>query len=118
MELSTGAPRRSHMPVLLAISTLEYCKVVNDLLCIEKTDWASWTKTLEELSEDIMEIDDCNEIWSRIKQSINEASDEFIPTKKSCQHSKPFWNANISAAGKEVRKFRKQFRLKSNYSMV
>ena len=81
MELFTGPPQRGHVPVLLAISSLEYCKVVIDRLWIEKVDWANWTKTLEDLSGDIMEIDDCNEIWSMIKQSINEASNEFIPTK-------------------------------------
>ena len=36
--------------------------------------------------------------------------------KQSCHYSKLFWNANLSTASKEVRKFRKQFRLKSNYS--
>ena len=104
------------MPVLLDISPLEYSKVVNSRLWLEKADWTSWTITLEDLSKDIMEIDDCNEIWSRIKQSISEASDRFIRTKISCHHSKPFWNADLSAASKEVRKCRKQFRSKSNYS--
>ena len=116
VELFTGAPRRGHVPVLLDISPLEYSKVVNSRLWLEKADWTSWTNTLEDLSKDIMEIDDCNEIWSRIKQSISEASDKFFPTKKSYHHSKPFWNADLSAASKEVSKCRKQFRLKSNYS--
>ena len=102
--------------VLLDISPLEFSKVVNSRLWLEKADWTSWTNTLEDLSKDILEIEDCNEIWSRIKQSINEASDKFIPTIKSCHHSKPFWNADLSAARKEVRKCRKHFRLKSNYS--
>ena len=70
------------MPVLLDISPLDYSKVGNDRLWLEKPDWTSWTNTLEELSKDIMEIDDCNEIWSRIKQSISEASDKLIRTKK------------------------------------
>ena len=96
--------------------SLGVLKVVNSRLWLEKADWTSWTNTLEDLSKDIMEIDDCNEIWSRIKQSISEASDKFFPTKKSCHHSNPFWNADLSAASKEVSKCRKQFRLNSNYS--
>ena len=116
MELFTGATRRSHVPVLLDISPLEYSKVVISRLWLEKIDWTSWTNTLEDLSKHIMEIDDCNEIWSRIKQSISEASDKIIPTENSCHHSKPFWNADLLAASAEVRKCRKQYRLKSNYS--
>ena len=116
VELFTGAPRRGHVPVLLDVSPLEYFKVVNSRLWLEKVDWTSWASTLEDLSKDVLEIDDFNEIWSRIKQSINEASYKIIPTKKSCHHSKPFWNADLSAASKEVRKCRKQFRFKSNYS--
>ena len=106
------------MPALLEISPLEYCKVVNSRLWLEKADCTSWTNTLEDLIKDIMEIDDCNEIWSRIKHSISEASDKFIPTKKSCHHSKPFWNADQSAASKEVKKCRKQFRLNQTTLMV
>ena len=90
LELFTGAPRRGHVPVLLDISPLEYSKVGNGRLWLEKADWASWTSILEDPSEDIMEIDDCSEIWSRTKQSKNEASGKFIPTKNSCHHSKPF----------------------------
>ena len=63
-----------------------------------------------------MEIDVCNEVWSRIRQSISEGSVKIIPTKKSSHRSKPFWNANLSAACNEVQKCRKQFSLKSNYS--
>ena len=59
-------------------------------LWIENADRASWTKTLEVLSENKMEIDHFIEIWSRIKQSIGEASGKIIPTKKSCHQSKPF----------------------------
>ena len=84
LELFTGAPRRGHVHVLLDVAPLDYSKVVNDRLWLEKVDWASWTKTLEELIQDKMEIDDCNETWSRIKQSISEASDKFIETKSSC----------------------------------
>ena len=57
VELFTGAPRRGHVPVLLDISPLEYSMVVNDRMWSEKADWDIWTKTLEVLSEDIMEID-------------------------------------------------------------
>ena len=115
MELFIGAPRRGHVPVLLDISPLDYSKVGNDRFWLEKLDWASWTNTLQELSKDIMEIDDCNEIWSRIKQSKSEASNKLIRTKKSCHHSEPSWKANLSAAIEEVSKCRKQFRLKSNF---
>ena len=116
VELFTEAPRQCHEPVLLDISPLEYSKVVYSRLWLGKADWTSWTNTLEYLSKDILEIDDCNEILSGIKQSISEASDKFTPTKKSCHHSTPFRNADLSAASKEVRKCRKQFRLNSNYS--
>ena len=50
------------MHVLLDISPLEYAKVVNNRLWLEKANWASWTNLLEDLSEGIMEIDDCNDI--------------------------------------------------------
>ena len=81
VELFTGAPGRGHVPVLLDFFPMEYSEAVNDRLWLEKADWASWTSTPEERSEDIMEIDDCKEVWSRIKQSISEASDKFIPNK-------------------------------------
>ena len=90
VELFTEPPRQGHVPLLLDISPLEYSKVINYRFWLEKADWASWTKTLEQLSEGTPEIDDCNEIWSRIKQSISEASDKFIPTKKIMQSEYPF----------------------------
>ena len=70
VELFTGAPRRGHVPVLY-ISPLEYCKVVNSRLWLEKVEWTCWTNTIEDLSKGIIEIDDCKDIWSRIKQSIS-----------------------------------------------
>ena len=78
------------MPVLLYISPLEYSKVIFDRLWLGKVYWASWTNTVEKLSEDIIKIDECNEIWSKIEQSISEASDNLILIKKSGHHSKPF----------------------------
>ena len=66
------------MPVLLYISPLEYSKVIFDRLWLGKVDWASWTNTVEKLSEDKIKIDECNEIWSKIEQSISEASDNLI----------------------------------------
>ena len=104
------------MQVLQEFDFWKGLRKVNSRLWLEKADWTSWANTLEDLSKDIMEIDDCNKIWSRIKQSISEASDNFIPTETSCHHSKPFWNADISAASKDIRKCREQFSLKSNYS--
>ena len=78
MELFTGGPRRGIVPVLLDISPLQYSEVVNDRVWLEKADWASWTKTVEELSEDVMEIN-----------GNHETSHKFIPTKNHANTVSP-----------------------------
>ena len=114
-ELFTGAPQRGHVPVIMRLersSTTEKTKK----LWIEKADWVGWTSFVEGRIDDLMIVgDDPVFLWNELKNLLHEASLSHIPLKCVSDHSKPFWNSDLTDASNELRFLRKKFKYKSNF---
>ena len=50
-----------------------------------------------------------------LNNSLREATQLFIPSKKLTQHSKPFWCRELTIASKELRLIIQKFRYKPNH---
>ena len=114
-EMFTGAPQRGHVPVIMRLersSTTEKTKK----LWIEKADWVGWTSFVEGRIDDLMVVgDDPVFLWNEIKNLLHESSLSHIPLKCVSDHSKPFWNSDLTDASNELRFLRKKFKYKSNF---
>ena len=114
-ELFTGAPRRGHVPVIMRLersSTTEKTKK----LWIEKADWVGWTSFVEGRIDDLMVVgDDPVFLWNEFKNLLHEASLSHIPRKCVSNHSKLFWNSDLTDASNELQFLRKKFKYKSNF---
>ena len=60
--------------------------------------------------------EDALEMWDFFRNSLRDATQFFIPSKKVTQHSKPFWCPESTKASKELRQTRRKFRYKSNHA--
>ena len=114
-ELFTGAPQRGHVPVIMRLersSTTEKTKK----LWIEKADWVGCTSFVEGRIDDLMVVgDDPVFLWNEFKNLLHEASLSHIPLKCVSNHSKPFWNSDLTDASNELQFLRKKFKYKSNF---
>ena len=114
-ELFTGAPQRGHVPVIMRLersSTTEKTKKI----WIEKADWVGWTSFVEGRIDDLMVVgDDPVFLWNEFKNLLHEASLGHIPLKCVSNHSKPFWNSDLTDASNELQFLRKKFKYKSNF---
>ena len=113
VELFTGAPQRGHVPLEITF----YSKKPNGIDVIKKLDvsempWDSWTEKIENLIEEqdhFHEDDNPYTLWNKMNSIIEEATIQNAKFKKSCQHSKPFWNSELAELEKVLRNARKTY---------
>ena len=114
VELFTGAPQRGHLPLGITF----FSKKANSVDVIKKLDvsempWKSWTEKIENLiieeHDNIQGMDNPYMLWNKMNGMIEEATLQYAKYKKSCQHSKPFWNSELTEMEKILRNARKTY---------
>ena len=114
IELFTGAPQRGHLPLGITF----YSRKPNSVDVIKKLDvsempWSTWSSKIEEqiLEEQkyIEEEGNPYALWNKMNNIIEEATFQNAKFKKSCSHSKPFWNNNLTEMEKVLRNARKSY---------
>ena len=113
-ELFTGAPLRGHVPVIVILH--RNVKRIQTITkpWFEKCDWENWSQALEALTESVQFKGDIHRTWDTIKEAIQTATREHIPTKKVYTQNKQFWNKLLTEASKQLRNLRKVFKYKSS----
>ena len=106
-ELFTGAPLRGHVP-----ATVKLHRNVKRIQTItkpwfEKGDCENWSQALEVLTETVQFKGDVLHTWETIKEAIQTATRENLPTKKVFTHNKPFWNKLLTEASRQLRNYAK-----------
>ena len=75
-----------------------------------------WTSFIEGRIDDLMVVgDDPVFLWNEFKNLLHETSFGHIALKCVSNHSKPFWNSDLTDASNELRFLRKKFKYKSNF---
>ena len=114
-ELFTGAPHRGHVPVSMRLERSSITEKTKKLW-IEKADWVGWTSFIESRINDLMVVgDDPVFLWNEFKNLLHQASFGHIPLECVSNHSKPFWNSDLTDASNELRFLHKKFKYKSNF---
>ena len=112
VELFSGAPIRGHFPITHVLSVPQGgSKAANDSrklsLDMEKTDWELWQKSLDQtIVKKLSKAESLfpnKKIWEVLVESIKVTNANVIPTKVSCDHSKPFWSDNLSELSEVLR---------------
>ena len=114
VELWTGAPQRGHLPLGIKLYSRKPKEVeVIKKLDISKMPWETWTETIErEITKDINYLEKEQNpylLMNKLDSIISEATMKNGTFKNSCQHSKPFWNKDLSELDKVLRNARKTY---------
>ena len=122
-ELFTGAPVRGHLPVVNTLVNREskQPQKVNSVFNFDSADWTAWKHELdlvfrsELLQQDLSSsIASCESLASFFQSSIIKASENHIPTKKCCVHSKPYWSDNLTTLSNKLRDAQTLYQKKSS----
>jgi hypothetical protein len=117
-ELFTGAPERGHIPVIshYKYNSSSQGKVCNTVFNYDDADWPQWSKYLDSiLSSKLLEIDNGStthtpgELYTFFLESVNDSSNRYIPQKRVCSHSKPYWSATLSTLSDKLRAAQKTY---------
>lgn len=108
VELFSGAPTRGHVPLLteILISSDNTNHPVIEKLDINKMQWDSWTKFIEEKIEESVDLELDNNpytMWNGLNHIITQATDTYCQRKKCSKHSKPYWSESLSTLSKNLR---------------
>ena len=121
-ELFTGAPLRGHVPVWtsLLVSETQQNSGTWSVFDWENTDWFYFEDTVNYLTfqalPNLANADDPFLLWNRAKDILLKAKSTAVPTKLITQHSKPYWNSELSCLSKTLREARKNFKFRSNFT--
>ena len=119
VELFTGAPRRGHVPVISVLQLHKPHITPTTYPKWSKTDWVSFGCMVEAVCENTMPYfttnSDPNQMWRTLKEILLSCKQHFVPVGKTNTHNKPYWNARLTELSKELRKARRQFKLRSSY---
>ena len=118
--MRTGAPGRGHWPVLSCFNIIEKLdrrNKVTEVLDLKHCDWEKWPNALDKEVESNNELQNAtttSELWKELLKSITTTKDQYIPRKSVSNHSKPFWNQELSILSRLLRNAQKDFRRNSN----
>ena len=113
-ELFIDAPQRGHVPVILRLERISITEKTKKLW-IEKADCVGCTSFIEGRIDDLTVVrDDPVFLWIELKNLLHEPSLGHIPFKCVSNHSKAFWNSNLTDASNELQFLRKKFEYKTN----
>ena len=114
VELWTGAPQRGHVPVGITFYSKKAQNIdVAKKLDISKMPWDVWTGKIEtDIYREMLYFqneDNPYLLMDKMNGIIDQATKENAEFKSSCQHSKPFWNEELSKLDKALRYARKSY---------
>ena len=115
VELFSGAPIRGHVPLIteLLLSSEQRSPQLIEKLDISKMRWGEWTEHIEEkIEEHTQYYQSANcpyRAWNHLNQIITKATDTYCQTKKSSNHSKPYWTESLTTLSKNLRAAKKTF---------
>ena len=120
--LFTGAPRRGHLPVFQTVEVSGNKRSdTREVLDYDSADWDGWSTEMEEVfSQKIREIsqspdhEDPAQLFSFLLDNIKACHEKFIPKKRVCSYSKPFWCERLSYLSKELQNAQKEYHFKSD----
>ena len=119
IELFTGAPNRGHLPIWSTFDISPISKSPRKIPNWVSTDWEYFANTLDELSLKIMptlaNVTDPHELWNLAKGLLHEAKAYCISYKTVTEHSKPYWNNELSNLSKDLRTAKRSFKARSNF---
>ena len=113
-ELFTGAPAKGHLTVCLELKLSAEPHVAQPKPWIEKVDWESLQNFLEQ--EDCGSAnwnEDPKRCWESLK--LTEATNLYIPTKRTNRNSKLLWNKELTKASNELGLLRRKFKYNTIY---
>ena len=116
-ELFSGAPRRGHYPILHGINHDQTAAKARNVSNWEKANWSEWQTYVESESKKLLAdvggacpSEVAKSIWNSFVNTVTVANSHYIPKKKISQHSKPYWNLDLTKLSLELQKARKTFR--------
>ena len=127
-ELFTGAPERGHIPVISHYryntdKSASQGKGCNTVYNYEDADWPKWSKYLDSLlSNKLLDIDNDTithtpeELYRFFLESVNDSSNRYIPHKRVCSHSKPYWSPTLTTLSDKLRTAQKTYLSNSTLS--
>ena len=114
---STYSQLSDHVPIVIKIDEHEEVTTKQIKYDFKKADWPKYNKTLETKLEVLKQSNvldlPSDQIVDAIMTAITDTADEIIPKKTTCQHSKPFWNQELTEKLQAAKKARNR-RLKRN----
>ena len=124
-ELFTGAPIRGHLPVIQHFmhsapsnTVLNGTRYVFNYDC---ANWDDWSSCIGDILNGFMQLNNeeesskvsSNVLYNFFLDTVNKASDMFIPSKQVCKHSKPYWSSNLSELSVILRNAKDLYQYKS-----
>ena len=115
VELYSGAPKRGHVPLIteISLSSEQSSQQSIEKLDISKMQWGEWTEHIEAKIEEHRQFYDSEDspyrAWNHLNQIITKATDTYCKTKKSSNHSKPYWTESLTTLSQNLRAARKNY---------
>ena len=120
--LFTGAPDRGHLPVLYNISLDSHSpsSKAKKVFDFKNGDWDNWKLELDSIfREKLVDLGSnalCapKDMAELFHTALLTTSNNHIPSKISCIHCKPFWNANLTSLSLSLRDAQEKYSKKSS----
>jgi hypothetical protein len=110
-NLYSGAPTRGHVPVLINLqsSADQSNKSPEVKLDLKTMDWLNWSRDIEiglqvALIDEMATDTGAEQLWIKIDEVLQHATDENCETKCVSNHSKPYWTKELTELSTELRK--------------
>lgn len=103
--LFTGAPTKGHIPVIqnLVVGKPTASKRKQTVFNYEDANWEKWSEELNAACQEVLSSEkDAKELFNHFERKLNECNKRNIPLKTICEHSKPFWSANLSKLSEDL----------------
>ena len=112
-ELFSGAPIRGHVPIHTSLSSPNPSTTTSKRkIDISNINWLNWSTSIEEVL--LIEKTDLHQysvhdLWSKIDNTIYDATKKFAKFKTSTVHSKPYWTQELTDASNALREALKAY---------
>ena len=118
VDLKNGAPLKGHLPVLCNVSQTKKISTpvqVEERIDINSINWVEWLEDIENAITNKKNIQKGTplEIWSFLEVLINTTTKAHAKSKRSTQHSKPYWTKELTVALNVMRQARKRYNIRN-----
>ena len=115
--LFSGAPQKGHIPVLQNIITDQYeNEERKQVFDYDSANWILWHEKAKHMFTEAQSLDlPCaTMMFDKFLSIVNKCSNDHIPMKTACRHSKPYWSKKLTTLSSKLQKAQNEYKAKSD----